>query len=300
MNVKLKNNNFIRGLKKHRVSILFALPFLLLFFVFVVIPIIAALGLSFTQYDMYQSPKWVGIDNYLMLFLEDEVFLIALKNSIVFGCIYAPCSLAISLLGAWFISDFSPKIRALLTFIFYAPSLTGGMAAIWALIFSGDAYGFLNNILMSLGIISTPQQWLTNPEYMWSIWIIVSLWGSMGTGFLSFVAAFRGLDVSLYEAGAIDGIKNRVQELWYITLPVMKPQLMFSALTSISAGFGASSTMFGNPSTNYTVHTLTMHMADYSGTRLELGVASCFTVVLFILMVGTNALFKKFINRIGQ
>ncbi len=296
----MKGQGFIKGIKQHKVSILFCMPFMLLFFVFVVVPIVVALALSFTQYDMFQAPKWVGLDNYLMLFLEDEVFLIALKNSLVFGLIYAPGSLIICLLGAWFISDFSPKMRTVLTFIFYAPSLTGGMAAIWALIFSGDSYGFLNSILMQFNIISSPQQWLTNPKYMWAIWIIVSLWGSMGTGFLSFVAAFRGRDVSLYEAGAMDGIKNRLQELWYITLPIMRPQLMFTALTSISAGFGASSVMFGNPSTNYTVHTLAMHMGDYMSTRLELGVASCFTVIMFILMVGTNSLFKKFLDRIGQ
>ncbi len=296
----MKENKFISGWKRHRVSILFAAPFLILFFVFMVVPITVALFLSFTQYDMYQSPKWVGLDNYLMLFLHDAIFLKALKNSLVFGIIYAPASMIICLMGAWFISDFSPKTRALLTFIFYAPSLTGGLAAIWALIFSGDSYGFLNSVLMQLNIVSSPQQWLTNPAYMWPIWIFVSLWGCMGTGFLSFVAAFRGRDVSLYEAGAMDGIKNRIQELWYITLPIMKPQLMFTALTSISGGFTASSAMFGNPSTNYTVHTLIMHMEDYKNVRLELGVASCFTVILFILMFGSNTIFKKFLNKVGQ
>lgn len=296
----MSSNRFINGLKKHRVSILFSAPFLILFFVFLVIPVAAALVLSLTQYDMYQAPKWVGLDNYLFLFLEDEIFIKALKNSLVFGVIYAPASMIICLMGAWFISDFGPKTRAILTFIFYAPTLTGGMAAIWSLIFSGDSYGFLNSILLKMNIITAPQQWLTNPKYMWTIWIIVSLWGCMGTGFLSFVAAFRGRDVSLYEAGAMDGIKSRLQELWYITLPVMKPQLMFNALTAISAGFTASSAMFGNPSTNYTVHTLVMHMNDYSSTRLELGVASCFSVVMFILMYGSNELFKKFLGKVGQ
>ena len=296
----MSSNKFISGFKKHRVSILFSAPFLILFFVFMVIPVAAALVLSLTQYDMYQAPKWVGLDNYLFLFLKDEIFIKCLKNSLVFGIIYAPASIVICLIGAWFISDFGPKTRAILTFIFYAPTLTGGMAAIWQLIFSGDSYGFLNSILLKINIISSPQQWLTNPKYMWTIWIIVSLWGCMGTGFLSFVAAFRGRDVSLYEAGAMDGIRSRLQELWYITLPIMKPQLMFTALTSISAGFTASSVMFGNPSTNYTVHTLVMHMTDYSGTRLELGVASCFSVVMFVLMYGSNELFKKFLGKVGQ
>ena len=229
MHLKLK-----KGFKKHGISLMCAFPFLFLFFVFTLIPVGMAVVLSFTRYDVLQPAEFVGLKNYFMLFLEDDTFLLALKNTILFACIYAPASMIGSMLVAWVINDYSPKIRAVLTFIFYAPSLTGGMVDIWKIIFSGDSYGIFNNLLSSFGIITSPVQWLEDPSYMFTVLVVVALWGCLSTGFLAFVAAFRGLDVSLYEAAAIDGIKNRVQELWYITLPMLKPQMVFTAITSIT------------------------------------------------------------------
>ena len=298
MHLKLK-----KGFKKHGISLMCAFPFLFLFFVFTLIPVGMAVVLSFTRYDVLQPAEFVGLKNYFMLFLEDDTFLLALKNTILFACIYAPASMIGSMLVAWVINDYSPKIRAVLTFIFYAPSLTGGMVDIWKIIFSGDSYGIFNNLLSSFGIITSPVQWLEDPSYMFTVLVVVALWGCLSTGFLAFVAAFRGLDVSLYEAAAIDGIKNRVQELWYITLPMLKPQMVFTAITSITGAFevgSISASLFGNPSTNYAAHTVALHMLDYSEQRLDYGMACVMAVVLFVLMVGSNSLFKKFINRIGR
>lgn len=295
--------NLKKGIKKHGISILCAFPFLFLFFVFTLIPVGMAIVLSFTRYDVLQPPEFVGLKNYFMLFLEDDTFLTAFKNTILFAVIYAPVSMIGSMLIAWIINDYSPKIRAVLTFVFYAPSLAGGMVAIWKIIFSGDSYGILNNLLSSLGLITTPIQWLENPDYMFMVLVVVSLWGCLSTGFLAFVAAFRGLDESLYEAAAIDGIRNRVQELWYITLPLLKPQMTFTAITSITGAFevgSVSASLFGNPSTNYAAHTIALHMLDYSEQRLDYGMACVMAVVLFVLMVGSNSLFKKFINRVGR
>lgn len=298
MYLKLK-----KGFKKHGISLMCAFPFLFLFFVFTLIPVGMAVVLSFTRYDVLQPAEFVGLKNYFMLFLEDDTFLLALKNTILFACIYAPASMIGSMLVAWVINDYSPKIRAVLTFIFYAPSLTGGMVDIWKIIFSGDSYGIFNNLLSSFGIITSPVQWLEDPSYMFTVLVVVALWCCLSTGFLAFVAAFRGLDVSLYEAAAIDGIKNRVQELWYITLPMLKPQMVFTAITSITGAFevgSISASLFGNPSTNYAAHTVALHMLDYSEQRLDYGMACVMAVVLFVLMVGSNSLFKKFINRIGR
>lgn len=295
--------NLKKGFKKHGISILCAFPFLFLFLVFTLIPVGMAIVLSFTRYDVLQPPEFVGLKNYFMLFLEDDTFLTAFKNTILFAVIYAPVSMIGSMLIAWIINDYSPKIRAVLTFVFYAPSLAGGMVAIWKIIFSGDSYGILNNLLSSLGLITTPIQWLENPDYMFMVLVVVSLWGCLSTGFLAFVAAFRGLDESLYEAAAIDGIRNRVQELWYITLPLLKPQMTFTAITSITGAFevgSVSASLFGNPSTNYAAHTIALHMLDYSEQRLDYGMACVMAVVLFVLMVGSNSLFKKFINRVGR
>lgn len=292
-----------KGLKRYGISLLCAFPFLSLFLVFTLIPVGMAIFLSFTRYDVLQPAQFVGLQNYFMLFLEDDTFLVALKNTVLFACIYAPVSMIGSMLVAWIINDYSPKMRAVLTFIFYAPSLTGGMVDIWKIIFSGDSYGIFNNLLLSFGFVSSPIQWLEDPKYMFGVLVVVALWGCLSTGFLAFVAAFRGIDESLYEAAAIDGIRNRVQELWYITLPMLKPQMVFTAITSITGAFevgSVSASLFGNPSTNYAAHTVALHMLDYSEQRLDYGMACVMAVVLFVMMVGSNKLFRKFINRIGR
>ena len=296
-------NHFLKILKKHKVSILFSLPFLILFLIFVVVPVVAAVILGFTRYNILEPPVFVGVDNYLRLFLKDEIFVLALKNTLLFACISAPLSMLLCLIAAWMINDFSPIIRALLTFVFYAPSLAGGATGIWTLVLSGDSYGFLNNFLMKWGFISEPIQWLADTKYMFGILLVVTLWGSLGTGFLSYVAAFRGIDQSLNEAAAIDGVKTRFQELWYITIPVLRPQLMFSALISITGSFSVgalSASLFGNPSPNYAAHTIVLHLEDYANVRYDLGIACAIATVLFVLTVSSNKLIGLFLNRIGK
>ncbi len=296
-------SDFSKGLKKHRVSILFSLPFLILFFIFTVVPVAAAVIIGFTRYNILEPPVFVGLDNYLRLFLKDDIFMLAMKNTLLFACVSAPLSMLACLMGAWMINDFPPIVRAVLTFVFYAPSLAGGAVGIWTLVLSGDAYGFLNNFLMQWGFISEPVQWLSNTQYMFGILLIVTLWGCLGTGFLSYVAAFRGIDKTLTEAAAIDGVKNRLQELWYITVPILRPQLMFSALISVTASFGVaalSASLFGNPSPNYAAHTIVLHMEDYANTRYELGMACAMATVLFVLTVFSNKLIGLFINRVGK
>lgn len=299
---KSKMATFKYGMKKHGMSIAFAAPFLILFFVFTVIPVFIAVFLSFTRYDIVRPAQFVGLQNYLSLFLEDEVFMTAFKNTMLFAVIYAPLSMLVSMGGAWLINDYNSKVRTVLTFIFYAPNLTGGMMAIWALILNGDNYGLLNRFLMSLGLLTNPVQWLSDTDYFFPILIIISLWSCLGSGFLTFVAAFRSIDSALYEAAEMDGIKNRIQELWYITLPTLKPQLLYQALSSITGGFGIgalSASLFGNPSPQYAAHTIVLHMEDYIGTRLEYGTGCAIAVILFILQVGGNKLFSKFVRRIG-
>lgn len=284
-------------------SLLFAAPFLILFFVFTIIPVAVAFALSFTKFDVLTPPVFVGIDNYIRLFLEDDVFITALKNTLFFAIISAPLSMIANMGVAWIINDYPAPVRTFLTIIFYTPSLTGGMSAIWTLLFSGDAYGVVNRFLMSIGIITEPQQWLSDPDHMMVILIIVSVWSSLGTGFLAFVAAFRGLDIGMYEAAAIDGLRNRFQELWYITLPALKPQFTYTAVTTITSSFAVgtlSAQLFGNPSTNYAAHTISLHMTDYSSVRMEFGMACVLAILLFGMTVGANKLFRKFIRRVGN
>ena len=255
---------------------LFLLPFFSIFAVFVVAPVVMSLLLSFTYYNVLETPKWVGWDNYINLFVADDLFITAVKNTLLIAAITGPLGYIISLLIAWSISELSPTMRAVMVTAMYAPSISGGAFMIFKILFSGDSYGYLNAVLVNLGITSEPIQWLTDTNYMMWVGILVMVWMSLGAGFLSFVAGFQTIDRSMYEAGYVEGIKNRWQELWHITLPLMKPQLMFGAVMSITGAFSCGAVqdeLFGNPSTDYATHTVLNHLNDYGSTRFEMGYA---------------------------
>lgn len=281
----------------------FLTPYLIVFFVFTVLPVLASMVLSLTSFNMIQPPKFVGFANYERLFLGDDIFPIALKNTFVIALITGPISYVACFAFAWLINELPSKPRAFMTLLFYAPTLAGNMYVIWSILFSGDTYGLINGTLMKMGIILTPIQWLTDVKYMMVTVIIVVLWQSLGAGFLSFIAGLQTIDTSLFEAGAIDGIRNRWQELWYITLPSMKPQLMFGAVMSITSSFGVGpviSALIPPPSTDYAVHTLVHHLEDYGSTRFEMGYASAIATLLFIIMLASNKLVQAILSRIGK
>ncbi|MBO7218319.1 MAG: sugar ABC transporter permease [Clostridia bacterium] len=234
------------------------------------------------------------------MFLEDEVFLISVKNTLIFALFTGPISYFLCLFLAWLINDYPRHLRAVLTLVFYAPSMTGSAYIVWNYIFSGDMYGLLNGMLMKLGIISDPVQWLTDTKYMMIVVIIVQLWLSLGAGFLAFIAGLQNIDKSMYEVGAIEGIRNRWQELFYITLPSMGPQLLFGAVMQISTSFAAGSVsmqLTGFPSTDYATHTIVLHAQDYGFTRYEMGYASAICFVLFVFMLLVNELIRGILKR---
>ncbi len=289
-------SQLFRDLKRDRVCYLMIAPFMLFFFVFTVIPVAVAIALSFTDYNMLQMPNFVGIENYRSLFLTDDVFIIAVRNTLIFAFITGPLSYLCCYIFAWFINELPGKLRAFMTLVFYVPSITGGAIGIWTYILSGDRYGVLNGFLMKLGVFDSPVQWLTDPDYMMLACIVVQLWLSLGTSFLSFMAGFRTVDSTLYEAGAIDGIKNRFQEVWHLTLPQMKPQLLFGAVMQIAGAFavGAVPTALnGFPSTDYATHTIMNHIDDFGGQRYELGYACAISTVLLLVMLLTNKVINK-------
>lgn len=281
----------------------FLAPFLTLFTIFTILPIAVSIVLSFTYFNGFSMPDFVGLSNYIKLFLSDELFMKALSNTLVFAMITGPLSYLLCLVLAWIISEFSPKIRSVLTLLFYAPSICGSAYLIFTVIFSGDRYGWVNAILMKLNIIYKPIDWIKDPDYMFPVALIVILWSSLGSSFLSFIAGFLNIDRNLYEAGAIDGISNRWQELWYITLPSMKPQLLFGAVMSITSSFGVGPIIdgiFGNPSTGYALYTMVHELTDYANTRLELGYASAIATVLFAMMLISNYAVQKVISKVGE
>ena len=292
-----------KEMKNNKVGYFLLAPFYIIFFTFTILPVFLSIFFSVTDFNMLETPNLVWFDNYIRLFLDDDIFMLAIKNTLVFAAITGPGSYFLSLIMAWFINELPPKPRAIMTLIFYAPSISGNVYMVWTYIFSADSHGFLNGTLMDLGLISTPIAFLKDPSYIMAIVIIVALWTSLGTSFLTFIAGFQVVDRSLYEAAAVDGVKNRWQELWYITLPYMKPQMMFGAVMAITQSFGFGSVitgLVGYPSPDYCAHTIMHHLDDYGNTRFEMGYASAIAVVLFFMMIGSNALVRKVLGKVGK
>ena len=291
-----------KEMKRNKVAYFMVLPYMLVFCCFTVLPVLLSIVISFTDFNLLQLPNIVWVDNYIRLFLDDDIFMTACQNTLIFAAIVGPVSYLMSLLIAWFINELSPKIRAVVTLIFYAPSISGQVYLVWATLFSSDSYGWANAWLLELGVISKEIAWFEDADYVMPLCIVVALWTSLGTAFLSFIAGLQGVDKSQFEAGAVDGIRNRWQELWYITLPNIAPQMMFGAVMSITQSFGFGgvvTALCGFPSVDYAAHTIVHHLDDYGGQRFELGYSSAIAVVLFVVMIGSNMLVKKLISKVG-
>lgn len=290
-------------LKTHWIYYLFVLPFLVLFTVFVIIPVGMAIFYSFTYYNVLEPAEYIGAGNYVRLFTEDSIFLTALKNTLLIALVTGPTSYLMCFFLAWMLNDLGPRLRSVLTLAFYTPTMATSVYVVWTYIFSGDRYGFINGLLLRLNIINQPIVFLKNPDYMMAVIITVTLWMSLGTSFLAFIAGFQGLDRTLFEAGAVEGIKNRWQELWYITLPSMQHILLFSAVMQIASSFSISQlpiALAGYPSVSNSVDTVVSYLADAGTVRYEMGYASAISVFLFALMMLTRAAIAKLINRVGK
>jgi len=300
---KSRFENLKKQVIKHKVSYLFVAPFGIIFLVFTIIPVVVSMGLSFTYFNILETPNFISWQNYIRLFLGDDVFLKAVKNTFLLAAITGPVGYLASLMFAWFINELPPKIRAFMVLIFYAPSISGNVYMIWQVMFSSDAYGYVNSTLIKLGIITEPILWLQDPRYVMPVILIVVLWMSLGTGFLSFVAGLQSIDRAQYEAGIVDGVKNRWQELWYITLPNMKPMLMFGAVMSITSSFAVSDVtiaLAGMPSVDYAAHTVVNHLIDYGTIRFEMGYASAIATVLFLTMIICNKVVQNLLKKVGR
>ncbi len=295
---KLSNSRFY----SHIPLYIMAAPFTLLFIIFVIAPIISSVILSFTQYDMVSFPKFTGISNYYKMFVTDTVFMKSVKNTLLFSIITGPISFMLSFLLAWMINDFGRTVRSILSFLFYSPALMGNAYYIWQVMFSGDSYGYINSALTSLGLITEPIQWFKS-DYALIIVMIVQLWMGMGVTFLSNIAGLQNVNEELYEAGAIDGIRNRWAELWYITLPSMKNILLFSCVMQIQTTFSVSqiaTQLTGFPSVNYSTETIVTHIIDVGTVRYQMGYASAISVVLFMIMALARVLVGKLMDLLGR
>lgn len=290
-------------IKRNKASYVMLAPYFILFFIFTVLPVVTSMVLSLCYFNMLQPPSFIGQRNYARLLLEDNIFTIAVKNTLIFAVVTGPVSYFACFLFAWIINDFGPKLRSFLTVVFYAPSLCGNAYFVWSLIFSSDRYGYANAILLHLGLMTDAVNWFQDSRFIMPLLIVIQLWLSLGTGFLVFIAGLQTVDKTLYEAAAIDGIRNRWQELWHITLPAMKPQLLLGAVLQITQSFAVSDisiNLCGNPSVNYAGTTMVTHLIDYGTIRFEMGYASAIATLLFLLMIATNKLVNRGLRRVAD
>lgn len=291
--------------KKSRINIAyyFLLPYLLLFVIFIIVPIIAAIVLSFTNYNAVERPNFVGLLNYINLLTQDDIFMQkVLPNTCIFAFIVGPVGYALSFLLAWMLAQVSKVPRTILALLIYSPSMTSGiaMAVVWKIIFAGDQMGYINYLLMDWGITNEPILFLTDAKYLLAIMIIVSLWSSMGVGFLAILAGILNIDTQVYEAASIDGLRNRFQEMFYITIPMMKPQMLFAAVMAVVNTFsvGAIGVQLSgaNPTPLYSGQLIVNHIEDYGFIRYEMGYASCVSLVLLLVIYSIS----RFARRIFQ
>jgi len=302
---QLRKHNAQVAWKKMKVSkncYIFLAPYAILFTMFFVFPVVASIYLSFTYYNVLEPARFIGLNNYISLLLEDDIFLIGIKNTLIIAVVTGPLGYIMSFLFAWLINELPRWVRSVAVVVFYAPSIAGNCYVIFSVFFRGDAYGWVNSMLMNLGIIDNPILWFTNPKYMLPVCMLVILWMSLGTGFLSFVAGLQGVDRSMYEAGYMDGIKNRWQELWFITLPSMKPMLMFGAVMTITQSFNVCDVtmqLCGYPSTDYAARTIVTHLFDYGFSRFEMGYACAIATILFLMMLIVNNAIQSLLRRVG-
>ena len=294
-----KRRQLLVSIKQNKECYLMIAPFMLFFIIFTVVPVIMSLPMGFTDFNMAQSPKFVGLSNYTTLFLSDKIFIRSIRVTLVFALLTGPVSYVLCFMLAWLINELPPKLKTVFTLIFYAPSMAN-VYTVWQLIFSGDINGYLNSFLIELGIINSPVQWLTDGRYVLGVTIVVQLWISLGAGFLALRAGFQNIDRSLYEAAAIEGIRTKWQELIYIIIPSMGPQMMFAAVMQIVSSFTAGTvaqSLVGFPSTDYKAHTIMTHAYDYGWVRFEMGYAAAICMILFIAMFICNKLISKALGK---
>jgi multiple sugar transport system permease protein len=299
-----------RPSRRDKVADLWALfvllgPYVLLFSVFIALPVAIAIYLSLTSFNMVEAPDFIGMFNYIVMITQDDVFLrYILPNTLKFSIIVGPGGYIMAFLLAWMLAQIQPLPRTILSLAIYAPSMVGGvfLSVLWRTIFSGDESGFINAFLINNGWITTPIQFLQDPEFLFNIVIVVALWSSMGVGFLAMVAGILNGNDELYEAAYLDGVKNKLQEVIYVTIPMMRPQMLFGAVMSIvgtfTNGYIGVTLSGSNPTPQNAAQFIMNHIDDYGFQRYEMGYAAALSVVLLaVIWIFSKVAYRLFAER---
>lgn len=294
---------FFTELRKMMPGYLFILPAVLLISVFVFLPIIASLFLSFTQYNVLQPPKWVGLNNYYRLIFEDPLFWIAVRNTVLYVAGTVPVCVMISLLLAVWVD--SVKIRFmkyLFRTVYFLPTITAivAISVVWKWLYAGGTYGLINFVLMKLGI--PPVDWLTNPHTTLPAIMVMSIWGGVGYNFIIFLAGLQGIPRTIYEAAEIDGASG-FRNFWHITLPLLRPAIVFVVLMSVIGSFQVFDQVYiltqGTEYVGGVLHsalTIVTYLYERGFERFEMGYASAIAYMLFFLVFALTLFNLKFLR----
>ncbi len=267
-------------------------PFLIFFILFVLYPIIMNFYYSFTNYNLFKAPNFIGLKNYEKL-LKDEVFHKAIYNTTVYALISI---IGLTVLGLLAATALNRKIRGIkairMLFIFpYATSMTA-VSLIWLMMFD-PLSGFLNKALITLNL--PPSNWLFDKNI--SLWclIFVNVWKNMGYCMLIFLAGMSSIPIDIYEAAVIDGASDR-QKLWNITIPMLKPVTFFVLVTTTLESFKTFEQVLimtrGDPLNATTTIVHQIYLRGFS--EFKMGYASAMTVVLFIIVFSITLLNFRF------
>jgi multiple sugar transport system permease protein len=264
------------------VGMLFSLPWIIGFTVFIAYPILASLYFSFCSYDAIRPPHWVGWRNYMELFTQDDVFWKSLRNTlymIVFGL---PLMLATSL-GLAILLNQKVKGIALYRTLFYLPSITPVVASsiLWMWILNPDI-GLINIVLGRLGV-AHPPGWLTDPAWAKPALILMSLW-SAGGGMVIYLAALQDVPESLYEAASLDGA-GAWHKFLHVTMPMISPVILFNVIIGLIGFFQYFTQAYimtnGGPEDSTDFYAL--HLFNRAFLDFQMGAASAMAWILFLV-----------------
>lgn len=273
------------------IGLIYVLPWILGLLIFQLYPFIASFYYSLTDYNMVNAPKFIGLDNYKQIFMNDPGFTQALKVTSIYVVLAVPVKLAFALFVAIVLSA---KLRAINLFrtIYYLPSILGGSVAIsvlWRFLFMKD--GVVNSLLANVGIPSI--DWLGNPDIALYTLGLLSVW-QFGSSMVLFLAGIQQIPTDLYEAGSIDGA-SKTRMFFKITVPLLTPIVLFNLVMQMVNAFqeftGAFVITSGGPMKSTYLYALKLYEEAF--TFFKMGYASALSWVLFaIIMVVTGIIFK--------
>ncbi|MGB2629718.1 MAG: sugar ABC transporter permease [Candidatus Omnitrophota bacterium] len=297
----MEEETFLQKLNKQKISYLFiALP-ALLFFVFQLAPVVISFFWSFTDYDVVHAPTCVGLANYKNILFNDPLFWKAMGNTVLYVIGVVPIGVCVSLLLAVAI-DQKIKFKNFFKSIFFLPTVTAivAVSVIWKWLYAGEKYGLFNYFIMKLGF--NPVDWLSSPTWTLPSIMIMSIWAGLGYNMILFLAGLQTIPHVMYEAAEIDGA-GFWKKFFNITLPLLKPTIVFVAIMSFIFSFQVFEQVYimtggqgGIGGVLNSALTIAAYLYDKGFQKFEMGYASALAYIIFLCIFMLTMINKHFVK----